>query len=124
MRYRDAMTALDAVLPDGVDVVVDAGNTGAAAIHHLPVRRGGRFLVALGMGGMGYSFGAGIGMAFARNTGRAPPGGWWWSRGRRVFYARHGGAHRCALPAAHHVRVVQQQRPRHVRDPRAALLRR
>ena len=70
LRYRDAMAALDRVLPDGVDVVVDAGNTGAAAIHHLPVRRDGRFLVALGMGGMGYSFGAGIGMAF----GRAMPG--------------------------------------------------
>ena len=37
IRYRDAMTVLDAALPDGVDVVVDAGNTGAAAIHHLPV---------------------------------------------------------------------------------------
>src|SRR6202165_956647 len=66
IRYRDAMTALDAALPDGVDVVVDAGNTGAAAIHHLPVRRAGRFVVALGMGGMGYSFGAGVGMAFRR----------------------------------------------------------
>jgi acetolactate synthase I/II/III large subunit len=66
VRYRDAMTALDAALPDGVDIVVDAGNTGAAAIHHLPVRRAGRFVVALGMGGMGYSFGAGIGMAFGR----------------------------------------------------------
>ncbi|KAA0079215.1 thiamine pyrophosphate-binding protein [Mycolicibacterium sp. P9-64] len=66
IRYRDAMTVLDDVLPDGVDVVVDAGNTGAAAIHHLPVRRSGRFVVALGMGGMGYSFGAAIGMCFAR----------------------------------------------------------
>jgi acetolactate synthase-1/2/3 large subunit len=66
VRYRDAMTALDTALPDGVDIVVDAGNTGAAAIHHLPVRRAGRFVVALGMGGMGYSFGAGIGMAFGR----------------------------------------------------------
>jgi acetolactate synthase-1/2/3 large subunit len=66
IRYREAMTVLDAALPDGVDVVVDAGNTGAAAIHHLPVRRSGRFVVALGMGGMGYSFGAGIGMAFGR----------------------------------------------------------
>jgi acetolactate synthase-1/2/3 large subunit len=64
--YRDAMSALDAALPDGTDIVVDAGNTGAAAIHHLPVRRGGRFVVALGMGGMGYGFGAGIGMAFGR----------------------------------------------------------
>ena len=66
VRYRDAMITLDRALPDGVDIVVDAGNTGAAAIHYLPVRRGGRFVVALGMGGMGYSFGAGIGMAFGR----------------------------------------------------------
>jgi acetolactate synthase-1/2/3 large subunit len=66
VRYRDAMGVLDLALPDEVNVVVDAGNAGAAAIHYLPVRRGGRFIVALGMGGMGYSFGAGIGMAFAR----------------------------------------------------------
>ena len=66
VRYRDAMVVLDRVLPDGTDIVVDAGNTGAAAIHHLPVRRDGRFAVALGMGGMGYSFGAGIGMTFGR----------------------------------------------------------
>lgn len=71
VRYRDAMAVLDESLPDGADIVVDAGNTGAAAIHYLPVRRGGRFLVALGMGGMGYSFGAGLGMAFGRaNSGR------------------------------------------------------
>ncbi|TFV57318.1 thiamine pyrophosphate-binding protein [Mycobacterium sp. PS03-16] len=66
VRYRAAMKALDRLLPDDVDIVVDAGNTGAAAIHHLPCRRRGRFLVALGMGGMGYSFGAGIGVAFGR----------------------------------------------------------
>ncbi|KUH81544.1 MULTISPECIES: thiamine pyrophosphate-binding protein [unclassified Mycobacterium] len=66
IRYRDAMAALDATLPAGVDIVVDAGNIGAAALHHLPVRRNGRFVVALGMGGMGYSFGAAIGMAFGR----------------------------------------------------------
>ncbi|ULE35473.1 thiamine pyrophosphate-binding protein [Mycobacterium sp. IDR2000157661] len=66
VRYRDAMTVLDRTLPDGVDIAVDAGNIGAAAIHHLPARRDGRFLVALGMGGMGYSFGAAIGMAFGR----------------------------------------------------------
>ena len=64
--YREAMAALDEALPDTADVVVDAGNSGAAAIHYLPVRNSGRFVVALGMGGMGYSFGAGIGMAFAR----------------------------------------------------------
>ncbi|KAA0110239.1 thiamine pyrophosphate-binding protein [Mycolicibacterium sp. P1-5] len=66
IHYREAVSALDAVLPDDVDIVVDAGNTGAAAIHNLPVRRSGRFIVALGMGGMGYSFGAAIGMAFGR----------------------------------------------------------
>lgn len=66
LRYRDAVSALDAVLPDDVDIVVDAGNSGAAVIHTLPVRRSGRFIVALGMGGMGYSFGAAIGMAFGR----------------------------------------------------------
>jgi acetolactate synthase-1/2/3 large subunit len=72
VRYRDAMVVLDRVLPDGTDIVVDAGNTGAAAIHHLPVRRDGRFAVALGMGGMGYSFGAGIGMAFGRAMSHGP----------------------------------------------------
>ncbi|HET9874748.1 MAG TPA: thiamine pyrophosphate-dependent enzyme [Mycobacterium sp.] len=66
LRYRDAMAVLDTVLLAGVDIVVDAGNTGAAAVHYLPARRGGRFVVALGMGGMGYSFGAGIGMAVGR----------------------------------------------------------
>lgn len=66
VRYRDAMGVLDAGVPDGTDIVVDAGNSGAAAIHYLPSRRDGRFLVALGMGGMGYSFGAGIGMTFNR----------------------------------------------------------
>jgi acetolactate synthase-1/2/3 large subunit len=66
VRYRDAMAVLDAGLPDGVDIVVDAGNIGASAIHHLPARRDGRFIVALGMGGMGYSFGSGIGVAFGR----------------------------------------------------------
>lgn len=66
VRYRDAMAVLDRELPDGVDIAVDAGNTGAAAIHYLAPRRDGRFLVALGMGGMGYSFGAGIGMAAGR----------------------------------------------------------
>jgi acetolactate synthase I/II/III large subunit len=66
IRYRDAMSILDGVLPVDADIVVDAGNSGAAAIHHLAVRPGGRFVVALGMGGMGYSFGAAIGMCFAR----------------------------------------------------------
>jgi acetolactate synthase-1/2/3 large subunit len=84
VRYRDAMAALDQVLPDGVDIVVDAGNTGAAAVHYLPVRRRGRFAVALGMGGMGYSFGAGIGMAFGHAKAQIP--------GRRVVVIAGDGA--------------------------------
>ncbi|AZP83740.1 thiamine pyrophosphate-binding protein [Mycobacterium avium] len=63
VRYREAMSMLDRVLPDGSDIVVDVGSCGAAAVHYLPVRRGGRFVVAPGMG---YSFGAGIGMAVRR----------------------------------------------------------
>jgi acetolactate synthase-1/2/3 large subunit len=83
VRYRDAMAVLDGCVPDGADIVVDAGNTGAAAVHYLSARRGGRFAVALGMGGMGYSFGAGIGMAFGRaNSGR--------SGGRTVVIAGDG----------------------------------
>lgn len=66
VRYRDAMRVLDAELPDGADIFVDAGNTGAAALHYLDARPRGRYVVALGMGGMGYAFGAGIGCAFAR----------------------------------------------------------
>ena len=90
VRYREAMGALNRALPDETDIVVDAGNTGAAAIHHLPVRRDGRFAVALGMGGMGYSFGAGIGMAFGRaaNSGHRGPGG----PGRRTVVIAGDGA--------------------------------
>ncbi|MEC3956773.1 thiamine pyrophosphate-binding protein [Nocardia sp. CDC153] len=66
VRYRAAVAALEAALAPGTDVVVDAGNTGAAAVHHLRVPEDGRFLIALGMGGMGYSFGAGIGCALGR----------------------------------------------------------
>ncbi|OBF55325.1 acetolactate synthase [Mycobacterium sp. 852002-50816_SCH5313054-b] len=66
IRYSEAMAVLDSMLPDESDIVVDAGNCGASAIHYLPARPAGRFVVALGMGGMGYSFGAGIGMALGR----------------------------------------------------------
>lgn len=59
--------AVNEALPEGADVFADAGNTGAAVVHHLRLPRDGRFTVALGMGGMGYAFGAGIGSAFARS---------------------------------------------------------
>ncbi|MFI9405383.1 thiamine pyrophosphate-binding protein [Nocardia sp. NPDC052316] len=69
LRYRQLVETIEAALPEGTDVFADAGNTGAAVVHHLRVPRGGRFVVALGMGGMGYAFGAGIGSAFARGAG-------------------------------------------------------
>ncbi|MGW7003307.1 thiamine pyrophosphate-binding protein [Streptomyces sp. NPDC054933] len=66
--YADALTAIESALPEHAHVFVDAGNIGASAIHLLPAPRDGRFVVAVGMGGMGYTFGAGIGAALA--TGR------------------------------------------------------
>ncbi|HET6150807.1 MAG TPA: thiamine pyrophosphate-binding protein [Polyangia bacterium] len=57
--------AVERSLPAGSVVVVDAGNTGAQAVHHLRVPRGGRWLLAMGMAGMGYAFGAAIGAALA-----------------------------------------------------------
>jgi acetolactate synthase-1/2/3 large subunit len=69
--YTPAIAAIAAIaeaLPQDAHVFVDAGNVGAAAIHALPAPRDGRFVVAVGMGGMGYTFGAGIGAALA--TGR------------------------------------------------------
>ncbi|MGW0964960.1 thiamine pyrophosphate-binding protein [Streptomyces sp. NPDC002516] len=68
LPYAEALAAVEAALPEDAHVFVDAGNTGASAVHLLPAPRHGRFVVALGMGGMGYTFGAGIGAALA--TGR------------------------------------------------------
>ncbi|MER6031034.1 thiamine pyrophosphate-binding protein [Streptomyces sp. NPDC001851] len=66
--YAQAVRAVEAALPQDAHVFVDAGNAGASAVHLLPAPRHGRFVVAVGMGGMGYTFGAGIGAALA--TGR------------------------------------------------------
>ncbi|OXY88547.1 thiamine pyrophosphate-binding protein [Streptomyces diastatochromogenes] len=66
--YAEAVAAVEAALPQDAHVFVDAGNAGASAVHLLPAPRHGRFVVAVGMGGMGYTFGAGIGAALA--TGR------------------------------------------------------
>jgi acetolactate synthase-1/2/3 large subunit len=65
-------------LPEDASVLIDAGNTGAAAIHYLAAPRRGRWLVAMGMAGMGYTFGAALGAALAR--------------GRRVFVIAGDGA--------------------------------
>ena len=90
-------------------------------MHHLPVRRGGRFVVALGMGGMGYSFGAAIGDGLRAGTSDRTVviagDGAFFMHGMELHTAIQYG-----LPVT--VRAVQQQRPRHVRHPRAAVLRR
>jgi acetolactate synthase I/II/III large subunit len=62
------LAAIARAIPDGGVVLVDAGNTGAQAAHHLSLPRGGRWLLAMGMAGMGWSFGAAVGAALA--TGR------------------------------------------------------
>jgi len=56
---------VERTLPEGGVVLVDAGNTGAHAVHHVRAPRHGHWLVAMGMAGMGYTFGAAIGAAFA-----------------------------------------------------------
>ncbi|MDF3287684.1 thiamine pyrophosphate-binding protein [Streptomyces silvisoli] len=68
LSYAEALSEIASALPERAHVFVDAGNVGASAIHLLPAPRDGRFVVAVGMGGMGYTFGAGIGAALG--TGR------------------------------------------------------
>jgi acetolactate synthase-1/2/3 large subunit len=61
--------AVGRALPEGSILLVDAGNTGAQAVHEVRAPRGGgRWLLAMGMAGMGWSFGAAVGAACA--TGR------------------------------------------------------
>ncbi len=62
---RSALGVVSRAAPDGSVLVVDAGNTGAFAVHELCVPRGGRWLLAMGMAGMGYAFGAALGAALA-----------------------------------------------------------
>ncbi len=64
IRMQVAIEILALLHPTTDDVFVDAGNTGAAAIHYFPQRGLGVFSVALGMGGMGHSFGCAIGATF------------------------------------------------------------
>lgn len=59
--FKDAMEVIASFLDSDVDVCVDAGNIGAAAIHYLPATGRNIFSVALGMGGMGHSFGCAVG---------------------------------------------------------------
>ncbi|MGC4962556.1 thiamine pyrophosphate-binding protein [Gordonia sp. DT101] len=60
---RTVIESIGAQLPPVCAVFADAGNAGAAALHHLPFSPAQRFTVALGMGGMGYAIAAGVGNA-------------------------------------------------------------
>lgn len=60
-----ALQTVASMLQDRGIVLVDAGNTGAASVHHVLCPRAGRWLIAMGMAGMGYTFGAAIGAARA-----------------------------------------------------------
>ncbi len=123
VRYRDAMAVLDGCVPDGADIVVDAGNTRRGGDPLPAGTAGGQVRGRTGHGRHGLQLRRrhrdGVRTREQRTARRAHRG----DRGGRGFlHARHGGAHRGALPAAGDVRGVQQQRPRHVRDSRATVL--
>jgi acetolactate synthase-1/2/3 large subunit len=59
------LARLERELEDGSVVLADAGNTGASVAHYLRAPHAGRWLMAMGMAGMGYTFGAAIGAACA-----------------------------------------------------------
>lgn len=65
LTARAVVEAVARLAPDGSVILVDAGNTGANAVHHLRLPPGGQWLLAMGMAGMGYTFGAATGAAFA-----------------------------------------------------------
>jgi acetolactate synthase-1/2/3 large subunit len=64
-RTAAVMEAVARLIPETSTVLVDAGNTGASASHCVRAPRGGRWLIAMGMAGMGYTFGAATGAACA-----------------------------------------------------------
>jgi acetolactate synthase-1/2/3 large subunit len=68
LRAEDVLQAVERFAPETSSVLIDAGNTGASAAHFLRAPRRGRWLIAMGMAGMGYTFGAATGVACA--TGR------------------------------------------------------
>lgn len=61
--YQDYAHAVQPFISNCDHVVVDAGNCGGSMVHFLQLPFGAHFDIALGMGGMGYSFGAAIGAA-------------------------------------------------------------
>ncbi|HEX2132333.1 MAG TPA: thiamine pyrophosphate-dependent enzyme [Actinophytocola sp.] len=69
LRTSEAVAIVEDFLPRHGHLLFDAGNCGAAAMHHSFVPPGCTSTIALGMGGMGYSFGAAVGAQLG-----SPPG--------------------------------------------------
>jgi acetolactate synthase-1/2/3 large subunit len=65
MTTAQVLAAIDRSLPSDGVLLIDAGNTGASGLHYVRAPRDGRAIVAMGMAGMGYTFGAATGSAFA-----------------------------------------------------------
>lgn len=61
--YVETLTQLNKQFRAPVNILVDAGNGGAYAMHYLFPPKGSIINIALTMGGMGYSFGAALGAA-------------------------------------------------------------
>ncbi len=62
---REFLKTLETMIEPDSNILVDAGNIGASVVHFLKIPKTSTFNIALGMGGMGYSFGAGIGAVLA-----------------------------------------------------------
>jgi len=67
-----ALALLACHIGEEANIFVDAGNSGAFALHYLDAPANGLYTVALGMGGMGYTFSAGIGASFAEKSKARP----------------------------------------------------
>ncbi len=63
--YVRMLKVIEREIEPDMNIAVDAGVTGAYALHNLRVRSSNTFRIALGMAGMGYSFGSVIGAAKA-----------------------------------------------------------
>lgn len=61
MSLSLAMKTISPRIGEGEHVLIDAGNNGAAALHFLQLPPKGMSTIALGMGGMGYTFAAAVG---------------------------------------------------------------
>lgn len=69
LRTSEAIAVIEDFLPRHGHLMYDAGNCGAAAMHYSFVPPGCSSTIALGMGGMGYSFGGAVGAQLG-----SPPG--------------------------------------------------